>query len=55
MLVDWGVDYLKYDNCFPRMVFKFLLESIILNMILNMITPSHMWYSNTFSHVLPQA
>jgi len=19
MLVDWGVDYLKYDNCFPRM------------------------------------
>ena len=20
MLVEWGVDYLKYDNCFPRMV-----------------------------------
>ena len=25
MLVDWGVDYLKYDNCFPRMVFKYHL------------------------------
>ena len=23
MLVEWGVDYLKYDNCFPRMVFKY--------------------------------
>ena len=33
MLVDWGVDYLKYDNCFPRMVFKFHLESIILSLI----------------------
>ena len=30
MLVDWGVDYLKYDNCFPRMVFKYCFKSTIV-------------------------